>query len=99
MKYRPSNLKKLEKREERSEHHMEVEDDKWKEAFMHERTEKQKKKQAKRHEKEVKENAIHLPPTINEKNKMHEKEMHSQRDRRDKFHKEPPSHPRNSPKR
>ena len=70
MKHRPSHLKRLEKREERSEHEMTVQDDQWKEHYMHERTTKQIKKQKKQKLKAESKGKSRVPKNLDEKNKL-----------------------------
>jgi len=70
MKHRPSHLKRLERREERSEHEIETAENQWEEHYKQERTTKQIKKQAKQKAKRQHEEKPHMPKSLEEKEKL-----------------------------
>lgn len=70
MKYRPSHLKRLEKKEERSEHEMAVQDEQWEELYKHERTTRQLKKQQQQKLKAENKAKSQEPKILDQKNKL-----------------------------
>ena len=68
MKHRPSHLKRLEKKQDRSANEISAQDANWEEHYKHERTTRQIKKQEKQQVKAESLSKSHVPKSLDQKN-------------------------------